>query len=67
MIYIEEVEGGLSRMVAVFAGAKPSVRAVRSIRSSDPELLGQYGSIIVVASGGGRKALKTLDASSCTA
>jgi hypothetical protein len=63
VIYIEEVEGGLSRMVAVFASAKPSVRAVRSIRSSDPELLGQYGSIIVVASGGGRQALKVLDAS----
>ncbi|MBE3073703.1 MAG: DUF3048 domain-containing protein, partial [Actinobacteria bacterium] len=63
VIYIEEVEGGLSRMVAVFAGAKPKVRAVRSIRSSDPELLGQYGRIIVVASGGGRKALKVLDGS----
>jgi hypothetical protein len=63
VIYIEEVEGGLSRMVAVFAGSKPRARAVRSIRSSDPELLGQYGKIIVVASGGGRQALKTLDAS----
>jgi hypothetical protein len=63
VIYIEEVEGGLSRMVAIFASAKPKVRAVRSIRSSDPELLGQYGRIIVVASGGGRQALKILDAS----
>jgi len=63
VIYIEEVEGGLTRMVAVFASAKPSVRAVRSIRSSDPELLGQYGKIIVVASGGGQKALKILDQS----
>jgi len=64
VIYIEEVEGGLSRMVAVFASAKPRVRAVRSIRSSDPELLGQYGRIIVIASGGGRKALQLLDGSS---
>jgi hypothetical protein len=63
VIYIEEVEGGLSRMVAVFASAKPKVRAVRSIRSSDPELLGQYGRIIVVASGGGRQALQILDKS----
>lgn len=63
VIYIEEVEGGLSRMVAVFASSKPRARAVRSIRSSDPELLGQYGKIIVVASGGGRQALKVLDAS----
>jgi hypothetical protein len=63
VIYVEEVEGGLTRMVAVFASAKPNVRAVRSIRPSDPELLGQYGSIIVVASGGGKKALATLDQS----
>lgn len=63
VIYIEEVEGGLSRMVAVFASSKPKVRAVRSIRSSDPEILGQYGKIIVVASGGGHKALQVLDAS----
>jgi len=60
VIYIEEVEGGLTRMVAVFASAKPKVMAVRSIRSSDPELLGQYGRIIVVASGGGRPALQVL-------
>ena len=64
VIYIEEVEGGLTRMVAVFASAKPSVRAVRSIRSSDPELLGQYGKIIAIASGGGRQALRVLDGSS---
>lgn len=64
VIYIEEAEGGLSRMVAVFATAKPKVRAVRSIRSSDPELLGQYGRIIVVASGGGGNSLKDLDRSS---
>ncbi len=64
VIYIEEVEGGLTRMVAVFASAKPNVRAVRSIRSSDPELLSQYGRIIVVASGGGGSALPTLDRSS---
>jgi Protein of unknown function (DUF3048) N-terminal domain len=63
VIYIEEVEGGLTRMLAVFASARPDVRAVRSIRSSDPELLGQYGKIIVVASGGGRPALRILDAS----
>jgi hypothetical protein len=63
VIYIEEVEGGLSRMVAVFASAKPSVRAVRSIRSSDMELLGQYGRIVVVASGGAPGTLRELDRS----
>jgi len=63
VIYVEEVEGGLTRMVAVFASAKPKVRAVRSVRSSDLELLAQYGRIILIASGGGRKALQLLDRS----
>ena len=67
VIYIEEAEGGLSRMVAVFASAKPQVRAVRSIRSSDPELLGQYGRIIVVASGGGGNSLPIWTGRPCTA
>jgi hypothetical protein len=55
VIYIEEAEGGLSRMVAVhiYVNAKPNVRAVRSVRTSDPELLGAHGKIILVASGGG--------------
>ena len=64
VVYIEEVEGGLSRMVAVFASAMPDVRAVRSVRSTDIELLGQYGSIILVASGGAGATLRKLDASS---
>jgi len=63
LIYVEEAEGGLSRMVAVFASAKPKVRAVRSVRSSDSELLSQYGRIIVVASGGGGNSLHDLDRS----
>jgi hypothetical protein len=63
VIYVEEVEGGLSRMLAVFATEKPRVRAVRSLRSSDMELLGQYGRIIVVASGGKRSTLRDLDRS----
>jgi Protein of unknown function (DUF3048) N-terminal domain/Protein of unknown function (DUF3048) C-terminal domain len=63
VIYIEEAEGGESRMAAVFASAKPTVRAVRSVRASDPELVGPYGRIILVASGGGGSALPTLDRS----
>src|SRR5450631_3091903 len=63
VIYIEEAEGGLSRMLAVYASAKPQVEAVRSVRASDPELLGAYGRIILVASGGGGSALPTLDRS----
>jgi hypothetical protein len=53
VIYIEQAEGGLTRMVAVFGTHLPVVEAVRSVRASDAELLSQYGSIALVASGGG--------------
>jgi hypothetical protein len=61
VIYIEQAEGGLTRMVAVFATHKPVVEAVRSVRASDAELLSQYGPIVLVASGGGGDSLVTLD------
>jgi len=61
VIYIELAEGGVSRMVAVFATHKPVVGSVRSVRASDSELLWQYGRIALVASGGGGDALPTLD------
>jgi hypothetical protein len=63
IVYIEQAEGGLTRLVAVFASHKPNVEAVRSVRASDPELLTQYGPITLVASGGGGDALPTLDKS----
>ena len=63
VIYVEEVEGGLTRMVGIFAGSKPKVMAVRSVRPSDPELLAQYGRIILVASGGAGASLAALDGS----
>ena len=61
IIYIEQAEGGLTRMVAVFGTHKPVVEAVRSVRASDAELLTQYGPIVLVASGGGGDSLVTLD------
>jgi hypothetical protein len=64
VIYIEQAEGGLTRMLAVFGTNKPVVEAVRSVRASDAELLSQYGPIALVASGGGGDSLTTLDASS---
>lgn len=63
VIYVEQAEGGLTRMVAVFGTNKPIVEPVRSVRASDAELLSQYGSISLVASGGGGDSLTTLDAS----
>ena len=64
IVYIEQVEGGLTRTIAVFHSRKPvSVGPVRSVRANDPELLTQYGPIWFVASGGGGDSLPKLDKS----
>ena len=63
IVYIEEVEGGLTRLVGVFHTALPKVEAVRSTRPNDPELLAQYGPIAYVASGGARVPLQILNRS----
>jgi hypothetical protein len=63
IVYIEEAEGGLTRLLAVFDSALPTVGYVRSVRASDPELLAQYGAIDFVASGGAANPLQVLDAS----
>jgi Protein of unknown function (DUF3048) N-terminal domain/Protein of unknown function (DUF3048) C-terminal domain len=63
VIYIEEAEGGLTRLVGVFGTHKPTVGYVRSTRPSDPDLLLQYGKITLAASGGGHDALPLLDRS----
>ncbi|MDP9118421.1 MAG: DUF3048 domain-containing protein [Actinomycetota bacterium] len=61
IVYIEQVEGGLTRLVAVYDTSLPVVEAVRSTRANDPELLGQYGPIAYVASGGAPNPLAVLD------
>ncbi len=63
VVYIEEAEGGLTRLAAVFGTNKPVVGYVRSTRPSDPDLLLQYGKITEAASGGGHDALPLLDKS----
>ena len=63
VVYIEQAEGGLTRLLAVFATTLPKVEAVRSTRASDPELLAQYGPIDFVASGGAANPLEVMDAS----
>jgi hypothetical protein len=51
-VYIERVEGGLTRLVAIFASKKPEVVVpVRSARETDAELLQTYGKIPVAFSG----------------
>jgi len=63
VVYIEQVEGGLTRLLAVYDSSLPTVEAVRSTRAGDPEVLAQYGPIGYVASGGSRNPLAVLDKS----
>ena len=61
IVYIEQVEGGLTRLVAVFNSQLPTVEPVRSTRANDPELVSEYGNVIYVASGGSGPELAPLD------
>lgn len=64
IVYIAQVEGGLTRLVAVFNTHLPTrVGPVRSTRNDDPEIVAQYGPIIYVASGGDRVEYQPLDRS----
>ncbi len=63
IVYVEQVEGGLTRLLAVFNSKLPTVEPVRSTRPSDPELALQFGHIIFVASGGSHAGIAPLDKS----
>ncbi len=53
VVYVEQVEGGLTRLMAVFHTTLPTdVGAVRSVRSTDAELLPVFGKPALVFSGG---------------
>jgi hypothetical protein len=53
IVYVEQVEGGLTRLVAVYASQLPSaVGPVRSVRLGDPLLLAPYHGIALAYSGG---------------
>ena len=44
VVYVEPVEGGLTRLLAVFANRQPAkVGPIRSARMSDVDLLANYG------------------------
>lgn len=52
VVYVEPVEGGLTRLVAVYAGELPEeVGPVRSARRTDLDLLAQYGEPVLAYSG----------------
>jgi hypothetical protein len=67
IVYIEAVEGGLTRLAAVFGTTKPAeVGYVRSTRPSDPDLLLQYGKITAAYSGGAHDSLPIMAKSGLT-
>ena len=63
VVYIEQVEGGLTRLAAVFSSRIPAlVGPVRSARISDIELLSQYGKVGFSYSGVQRKMIPVIAA-----
>jgi hypothetical protein len=61
VVYIEQVEGGLTRLAAVFSSKIPDVIGpVRSARISDLELLEQYGRVAFAYSGAQSKLLPVI-------
>jgi len=63
VVYIEQVEGGLTRLAAVFSSKIPDVIGpVRSARISDIELLEQYGRVVFAYSGAQSKLLPVIAA-----
>ena len=65
VVYIEEVEYGMTRLAAVFASTVPErIGPVRSARITDLDLLAQYGSPAFSFSGVQRKMWPLIDESS---
>ena len=63
VVYVEQVEGGVTRLVAVYSSQLPNkVGPVRSARITDIELLRQYGTVGLVYSGSNNKLARKLRA-----
>ena len=61
VVYVEQVEGGLTRLAAVFSSTIPDVIGpVRSARITDIELFAQYGKVAFAYSGAQRKLLSVI-------
>jgi len=61
IVYIEQVEGGLTRLAAVFSSTIPKVIGpVRSARISDIEILEQFGRVAFAYSGAQKKLLPVI-------
>lgn len=63
VVYIEQVEGGLTRLAAIFSSTIPlRVGPVRSARISDIDILSQFGRVAFAYSGAQRKLLPVIAA-----
>jgi hypothetical protein len=63
IVYIEQVEGGLTRLAAIFSSHIPIlIGPVRSARISDIELLAQYGHVGLSYSGAQKRMRPVIDA-----
>ncbi len=61
VVYVEPVEGGLTRLLTVFSHTQPpAVGPIRSARESDGALLSNYGKVAFAFSGGSPYTLSTL-------
>ena len=61
VVYIEQVEGGLTRLAAIFSSVIPQrIGPVRSARISDIEILSQYGRVAFAYSGAQKKLLPVI-------
>ena len=63
IVYIEQVEGGLTRLAAIFSSEIPTlIGPIRSARISDIEILAQYGRVVFAYSGAQSKLLPVISA-----
>lgn len=61
VVYVEQVEGGLTRLAAVFSSTiPPRIGPVRSARISDIDLFAQYGRVGFAYSGAQKKLLPVI-------
>jgi Protein of unknown function (DUF3048). len=64
LVYVESSEGGLTRLIAIYASRRPdAVGPVRSVRTSDPDILAPFGPMALGFSGGATGVLDTFRAS----
>lgn len=61
VVYVEQVEGGLTRLLAIFSSTVPTtIGPTRSARESDLELLREYGKVILAFSGANSGVLRAV-------